>query len=63
MDLNTLIERMRSGTPLTQEERQRMAVELESELRVMREKDPKAYLSLLNVFIDAVKRCSKQLAA
>ncbi len=63
MELQALIVRIRDGETLTQDERQHMALKLEAELRVMREKDPKAYLSLLNVFIDAVKRCSSQLAA
>ncbi|GEM_PF-1734236 len=63
MELQRLIDKIRDGENLTQEERQQMALQLESELRIMREKDPKAYLSLLNVFIDAVKRCSNQLAA
>jgi len=63
MELQRLIDKIRDGENLTQEERQQMALQLESELRIMREKDPEAYLSLLNVFIDAVKRCSNQLAA
>lgn len=63
MELLTLIDRIRAGDLLTQDERQQMALQLEADLRVLREKDPKAYLSLLNVFIDAVKRCSNQLAA
>ncbi|MBP9816938.1 MAG: hypothetical protein KBD05_02825 [Candidatus Pacebacteria bacterium] len=63
MELHALIIKVRDGSPLSQEERERMIITLDAELRLVREKDPKAYLNLLNLIIDAMRRASSQLAA
>lgn len=63
MELHALIKKIRDGSPLSQEERERMIVTLDAELRLVREKDPKAYLNLLNLIIDAMRRASQRLAA
>jgi len=63
MALHQLIEKIRMGTPLSQEERQHMLSTIDSELRLVREKDPKAYLELLNLVINAMRLASQRLAA
>jgi hypothetical protein len=63
MELSILIQKIRDGATLSQEEREHLLILLDTELRQMREKDPKAYLDLLNLLMDAVKRASKNIAA
>lgn len=63
MELHALIIKIRDGSPLSHEERERMIITLDAELRLVRDKDPKAYLNLLNLIIDAMRRASQQLAA
>lgn len=63
MDISILIEKVRAGGKLSQEEREHLLFMLDKELREMRERDPKAYLDLLNLLMDAVKRASAQLTA
>lgn len=63
MELHSLIIKIRDGSPLSQEEREHMIITLDAELRIVRDKDPKAYLNLLNLIIDAMRRASSQLGA
>lgn len=63
MELSILVEKIRSGATLSQEEREHLLLLLDTELRQMRERDPKAYLDLLNLLMDAVRRTSKSIAA
>lgn len=62
MELKTLIEKIRNGTPLLQEEREHLLALLDVELRSMRQNNPKAYLDILNLLMDAVKRASRTLS-
>ena len=63
MELSLLIQKVREGAVLSKEEREHLLVVLDKEFREMKERDPKAYLDLLNLLMDAVRRASKQIAA
>jgi hypothetical protein len=62
MNIVVLVEKIRSGAILSQEEREHLLLVLDKELRDMKERDPRAYLDVLNLLMDAVKRASNQLA-
>lgn len=63
MGLSLLIEKVRTGDLLSHEEREHLLYLLDTELRTIRERDPRAYLDLLNLLMDAVKRATRELAA
>lgn len=62
MDLISLIKKIRTGTSLSKEEREHLLILVNTELKTMKERDPKTYLDLLDLILDAVRRASRQLA-